>query len=1639
MSMLLVSVQQPVVVFRIVYMVMLIYFMFIFQISYSAWRRQMLCFWWFIVVYSMAMLLCIYTFQFNESPSFWQHKLGLSSEILKAFGLETFESAALFERLLTPVVFLVVIILQVHYFHIPFLEASALDRFRLPQVSKGSVYSRSGLSDDQNSVMSVSPSSTMSNFIEDVNSAFQIVVSKLYCWAVSLTNHCWRFLEIHWIKIVGLVIILTCTNEVSAANIISLIFLVICFPFPYLHGFMATVVFIWTSVQILCKMTFQLNAVNLNLSSSCSLKYDNATAWDLTAWIGLKKVENFGQYIMPYGALMVVSVIWHAITYRQRQFYNSDRNTRPDEGIVFPGVTINSMGYDLLNVVKFAFNYGFYKFGLELCHCVTVVTACSRVDAFSVLYLLLMLVFLFSPRRLCARLWVSYMVILAVLIPIQYGCCLGLPPGLCVKYPWYTESVEVNNLLQWLYLPSEFGVPSAYKLTADFFQFVVVALQFRIFKIEQQPAAEKLGGGSNRPILTDELPTEGDRDFVSTKESYLDYMRHLIFYWSYWVSLAVVLVTGVVWITLFCLGYMILSFIYLWMGLNVMLRKRTNLINSWNVIIGYNFCVILAKCSLQLMGCVYWSRMADRCWLIQLFGVQCMNPMSWNHFQLPIGYETSCAAVSSGLHWDVICFIFILFQRKVFTSHSFSHVFLDLQVQSQFASRGAYLINRKLMLAIHEQAMEEQYNLTKVQQKINRIQQRQEAFGRSNANVTEHYIMLRSGDYYLFEGDPEEDDDFVNRETHIIGHDSDHSDKDDASPPPSMMRMRESKNNLKCPRSTVSEEPEKQLTTPSATVMNSRTSKSQVTLVPRGKNYLRDVWPSIDPNVLDILSNYTDPYSTIRNERRRGRPSSQGRSALESEQHREQPQFPDMYEDFTNPGPALGHRRMRSHPEFLRRHFADIKRILILSYLYTLRSTQTSPSPFNEQITYRTAERRDLNGPPIRHRPHETHRRLFSASEAIFSSKDRPSSPEKCTIVKNAIRSHRRPTKISLSKSSPPKALGPSTAHGITQSQSSSYANKTSNIDLDCMDDSGKALTVTNGGESKRNDVMFPETISHNTIGVTSQIHTPLIADQNAFSYTYFDDGQEADRDSDEEDDANPPSTPNTRLNPIQLLNRAMELGALSAVKQYRRSLHAHSQGLRQREQVDASQPHVLLGSQEGSVIDEMMPTSSSMQQVVVHPFPHKLPKDKSYYHPEFRRKFTQFPSKSGLRKFSVPDIHSCSKSPGVHFSRRLIKQSDSPLVDQEVESSEHCYTTPPQDYLGQPSVSGYNYINSKTGSDDHQRITMSGRVAGRDLVHSLILPSSGTDMLDSKFRSSEGIKYSSKDKNDFHDSENTKRKCDSTQNPAFNVCKPTQHFEPNNNLNESSHFPIFTVRDGQDGEENDQIIKHVNREKSILPAHSSQQLGDNSSPCDLNDNQPANTQGKTRRHSVHEPAGIPDFRSSSSGIYDNLEEFNLPNPMAVFSIDYFRRNPKAFFEVARRLYRPEAKPTLAHYFIRLLHEKGILLRHYTQNVDNLERLSGLPEEKLIEAHGTFNTGHCIDCKEQYDFQFMLGKIMAKKIPVCVKCQGVVKPDVVFFGEDMPKIFYKNLSSDFSNCDLLIIMGTSLTVLPFVLLFIAWH
>ncbi|XP_066948348.1 NAD-dependent protein deacetylase sirtuin-2-like isoform X1 [Macrobrachium rosenbergii] len=177
--------------------------------------------------------------------------------------------------------------------------------------------------------------------------------------------------------------------------------------------------------------------------------------------------------------------------------------------------------------------------------------------------------------------------------------------------------------------------------------------------------------------------------------------------------------------------------------------------------------------------------------------------------------------------------------------------------------------------------------------------------------------------------------------------------------------------------------------------------------------------------------------------------------------------------------------------------------------------------------------------------------------------------------------------------------------------------------------------------------------------------------------------------------------------------------------------------------------------------------------------------------------------------------------------------------------------------------------------------------------------------------------------------------------------------------------------------------------------------------------------------------AGIPDFRTPGSGLYSNLEKYNLPCPEAIFDIEYFKSNPKPFFVLAKELYPGAFNPTPSHWFIRLLHEKGLLLRHYTQNVDTLEHVAGLPVEKVVEAHGTFRTAHCLHCRKEYSQEWMKDEIFKDNIPTCLDCSGVVKPDIVFFRESLPPRFFMLTQVDFPKCDLLIILGTSLTVQPF--------
>ena len=155
--------------------------------------------------------------------------------------------------------------------------------------------------------------------------------------------------------------------------------------------------------------------------------------------------------------------------------------------------------------------------------------------------------------------------------------------------------------------------------------------------------------------------------------------------------------------------------------------------------------------------------------------------------------------------------------------------------------------------------------------------------------------------------------------------------------------------------------------------------------------------------------------------------------------------------------------------------------------------------------------------------------------------------------------------------------------------------------------------------------------------------------------------------------------------------------------------------------------------------------------------------------------------------------------------------------------------------------------------------------------------------------------------------------------------------------------------------------------------------------------------------------------------------------------MQYFKEKPDAFYALAKEMWPTEGRfsPTASHDFIRELHDKGMLLRCYSQNFDGLEALAGVPPEKLVQAHGSFNGGHVVTGEragEQVGEEELREAVM-RGVPgwhaLREKHGGLVKPDIVFFGEQLPARYHSCVTQDFSKCDLLIVMGTSLSVPPF--------
>jgi NAD-dependent deacetylase len=177
----------------------------------------------------------------------------------------------------------------------------------------------------------------------------------------------------------------------------------------------------------------------------------------------------------------------------------------------------------------------------------------------------------------------------------------------------------------------------------------------------------------------------------------------------------------------------------------------------------------------------------------------------------------------------------------------------------------------------------------------------------------------------------------------------------------------------------------------------------------------------------------------------------------------------------------------------------------------------------------------------------------------------------------------------------------------------------------------------------------------------------------------------------------------------------------------------------------------------------------------------------------------------------------------------------------------------------------------------------------------------------------------------------------------------------------------------------------------------------------------------------VSTESGIPDFRSPG-GLWTRFDPDD-------FTIDKFLQSGETRKKMWKILLEgglmADAKPNAAHYAIAELEKMGKLSSVITQNVDNLHQRAGNDPALVHELHGNMQWLLCLDCQEKYPVDIMIQESpSADYVPECRNCGGILKPDVIFFGEALPQKVLRQATYAAQECDLFIVVCSSLVVYP---------
>ncbi|KAG7473579.1 hypothetical protein MATL_G00097390 [Megalops atlanticus] len=812
----MVSFAGKLVGYKIVYMLLFLLCLCLYQVYYNLWRRLLKAFWWLVVAYTMLVLITIYTFQFEDFPGYWKNFTGFTEQQLADIGLETFKLSELFSSILIPGFFLLACILQLHYFHRPFMKITDLEHVT-PIHKKKSVNNtevlvlmdadgvgledenvETDLGDDESEHEVMMP--TKWGLVMD---RLVVLFRKFLEILTQVQVFLWRVLELHILKIVAFFIVWVALGEPSVMNLVLVVMWAFSMPYSRFRHMASCLSTIWVCIIIVCKMLYQLSIVNpieyfrnctVPLTNETNLKESeilNSTLYkepvDPANWFGFRKDATALGYSKNH-LLVLLLLVFEATVYRhQVHHYKQHQCSPPPIPAIFPDACRDNLDQGLLGCIKYLLNYFFYKFGLEVCFLMTVNVIGQRMNFLVIIHGCWLVVILTRRRRAAiAKIWPKYCLFLVIFMIYQYMLCVGIPPALCKDYPWRgNTTITINSaLIKWIYLPDFYTIPNSKNLIADFLLLMCASQQWMVFEHEKKEEWMVLAGeNTDHPNPMEGRPINPAPNFINCR-CYLDMAKVLVFRYMFWFVLSVVFVTGATRISIFGLGYLLACFYFLLFGTQMLTRPSKSRLLLWDCLIMYNVGVIISKNMLSILACVFVKQMqANFCWVIQLFSLVCTVKGYYDPKDVS---DKDCVlpVEEAGIIWDSICFFFLLLQRRVFLSFYFLHVMADLQASARQASRGFELFRASIVksMRFHQQA--EQKSLTQLKRSMERIRAKQQKYKESRRASSskdeefsesredkksskqekwwrpwvDHATVLHSGEYYLFESDSEEED-----------------------------------------------------------------------------------------------------------------------------------------------------------------------------------------------------------------------------------------------------------------------------------------------------------------------------------------------------------------------------------------------------------------------------------------------------------------------------------------------------------------------------------------------------------------------------------------------------------------------------------------------------------------------------------------------------------------------------------------------------------------------------------------------------------------------------------------------------------------------------------------------------------------